>query len=90
MNKKYIIDNWEFLHKDYARLNPDVVLSGINNKRSLLNHYIKYGYNENRKVSECLETQLDLNPNTIDSNKNTIIKEKIFILTDEMIKENII
>ena len=87
MSKKYIIDNWESLYKDYVKLNPDIILIGINNKRALLNHYIKYGYNENRKVSESLEQQKEINK--IDSNKNIIIKEKIFILTDEMFKEYI-
>ena len=78
MDKNYIINNWNDIYKDYARLNPDLVLCGINTKRALLNHYVKYGYNENRIICE-----------NINISKNIIIKSNLFILSEKMIIENI-
>ena len=94
MDKNNIINNWNDIYKDYARLNPDLVLSGINTKRALLNHYLKYGYNENRIISDNLDNFNNFNnTNNIDNNdndnKNIIIKSNLFILTEEMIIENI-
>lgn len=50
MDKQNIIDNWDNYYKSYLELNQDLVMAGINSKRAALNHFIKYGYSEGRKV----------------------------------------
>jgi len=50
MNKENIINNWDNYYKSYLDLNQDLFFAGINSKRTALNHFIKYGYSEGRKV----------------------------------------
>jgi hypothetical protein len=50
MDKNYVISNWDKFYKNYSKNNPDLLLNGISTKRALLNHYMKYGINENRKI----------------------------------------
>ena len=79
INNEYIINNWDLFYKSYLDLNPDLEQNNIVSKRSLLNHFIKHGISENRKVIKNF-SEININP----------IKEtKIFILKREMIIENI-
>ena len=91
MDKNYIINNWEKLYKNYSKNNPDLLINGISTKRALLNHYMKYGINENRKL---FDNDND-NHNIVITNNNIVItnesetKENIFILNELMIIEKI-
>jgi hypothetical protein len=80
MDKDFIITNWDNFYKLYAKLNPDLQISGINTKRSLLNHYIKYGFNENRKVIDDQETFV------LPKSQNNFTK---FLLNDTIIIEQL-
>lgn len=81
MDREYIIENWNDLYKSYAKLNIDLTISGISSKRSLLNHYLKYGFNENRKLvdDENILINKDINSNIISelqvNNISNIISE---------------
>jgi len=80
MDKDFIIRNWNDFYKSYSKLNPDLQISGINTKRSLLNHYVKYGFNENRKV---IDEQLTF---VVPQPENIVTK---FILNETMIIEQL-
>ena len=86
MDREYIIANWNDLYKSYAKLNIDLTISGISSKRSLLNHYLKYGFNENRKlvddqdinsniISELQVNELQVNNNSFKLNELMIIEK---------------
>ena len=83
MNKQNIIDNWDNYYKSYSRLNPDLVINGITSKRALLNHYVKYGYIEGRKINDDHIIVVD----------KPILEEKfenkIYILEERMIIEKL-
>ena len=90
MDKNYIINNWEKLYKNYSKNNPDLLINGISTKRALLNHYMKYGINENRKLFD------NDNDNIVITNNDSIVitnesdtKENIFILNELMIIEKL-
>ena len=102
MDKNYIISNWDKLHKNYSKNNPDLLLNGISTKRALLNHYIRYGINENRKIFDndniIITNNENNNTTTITSNNMTTItnnnnisetKENIFVLNELMIIEKL-
>ena len=102
MDKNYIINNWDKLHKNYSKNNPDLLLNGISTKRALLNHYIRYGFNENRKIFDndniIITNNENNNTTTITSNNMTTItnnnnisetKENIFVLNELMIIEKL-
>ena len=105
MNKNYIINNWDKLFKNYSKNNPDLLLNGISTKRGLLNHYIRYGFNENRKLFDNDNiiitnndttsiinndyTNITSNNISITNNKIDIIKENIFQLNEIMIIEKL-
>jgi hypothetical protein len=88
MDKDFIIRNWNDFYKSYAKLNSDLQISGINTKRSLLNHYVKYGFNENRRVVDDQENirVIDNQENSISQPQNNSSK---FILNDTMIIEKL-
>lgn len=86
MNKQEIIDNWDNLYKSYLKLNPDLEFSGITSKRGLLNHFIKYGYDEGRKVIDKIEPILK--PKSIVIEK-PIINNNKFYLESKMIIEKL-
>jgi hypothetical protein len=94
MNKQNIIDNWDIYYKSYLDLNPDLVLAGINSKRAALNHYIKYGYNEGRKIvntiSEITTPQVIISTQNQSLNLNNVTyeNEKIY-LEERMIIEKL-
>ena len=92
MNKQDIINNWDIYYKSYLKLNPDLTFSAINTKRSLLNHFIKYGYDEGRPYSENQPyiPKIESN-NDIQSNQSiSIIKSSDkFYLEERMIIEKI-
>jgi hypothetical protein len=73
MDKQQIIKDWSLYYINYLILNSDLKNAGITSKHQLLNHFIKYGFNENRPIQ-------------IDSIKEN---SKQFILTIDMISENI-
>ncbi len=86
MDKQNIIDNWDNYYKSYLELNKDLVFAGINSKRSSLNHFIKYGYDEGRKITNTdipvLNTSsiTTLNENYLVDDKNKIhLEEKMII-----------
>jgi hypothetical protein len=96
MDKNYIISNWDKLYKNYSKNNPDLLLNGISTKRALLNHYIKYGINENRKIFDNDNDNIVItnNENIVITNNEIIaeidtIKENIFILNELMIIEKL-
>ena len=104
MDKNYIISNWDKLHKNYSKNNPDLLLNGISTKRALLNHYIRYGFNENRKIFDNDNIIITNNDNitnndytsitnnnniSITNNEIDIIKENIFVLNELMIIEKL-
>jgi hypothetical protein len=89
MDKNYVINNWNNFYKNYARLNPDLGINGINTKRLLLNHYVTCGFNENRKL--IYENPVLDNKNTVLDNKNIVVNNKNTIILDEsMIIEKLI
>ena len=99
MDKNYIISNWDKLHKNYSKNNPDLLLNGISTKRALLNHYIRYGINENRKIFDNDNDNIAITnndhinrTNNIGINNNDNIsetKENIFVLNELMIIEKL-
>jgi hypothetical protein len=104
MDKNYITNNWEKFYKNYAKHNPDLLLNGISTKRALLNHYIRYGINENRKIFDNDNIIITNNDNitnndytsitnnnniSITNNEIDIIKENIFQLNEIMIIEKL-
>lgn len=76
MDKNYIINNWDKLFKNYSKHNPDLLLNGISTKRALLNHYIKYGFNENRKIFD--------NDNIVIKNNENITNNNIAITNNNI------
>jgi hypothetical protein len=70
MNKQDIINNWDLYYKSYLKLNPDLTLSGISSKRSLLNHFVKYGYDEGRPYCENNQINPTQFTNTLEPNKS--------------------
>ena len=79
MNKQNIINNWNIYYKSYLDLNPDLATSGIKSKRSALNHFVKYGYDEGRKISLDIQQQQFIN-NKLDN---------LFYLDEKMIIEKL-
>ncbi len=90
MDKQNIVDNWDNYYKSYLELNPDLVMAGINSKRAALNHYMKYGYNEGRQISNIQVVNLKPEPiNTIPSYElNSNDSSKIY-LEEKMIIEKL-
>jgi hypothetical protein len=64
LTKQEIITNWDSYYKLYLKLNPDLEYSGLITKRALLNHFIKYGYDEGRKVIEIDNIDFNLTQQT--------------------------
>lgn len=92
MDKNYIINNWDKLYKNYSKHNPDLLLNGISTKRALLNHYIRYGINENRKIFDNDNIVITNNENdkiVLSNNDNIAITKNIFILNELMIIEKL-
>ena len=92
MDKNYITNNWEKFYKNYSKYNPDLLLNGISTKRALLNHYIRYGINENRKIFDNDNDNIIINNNenkVITNNIPDTIKENILILNELMIIEKL-
>ncbi len=92
MDKNYITNNWEKFYKNYSKHNPDLLLNGISTKRALLNHYIRYGINENRKIFDNDNDNIIINNNenkVITNNIPDTIKENILILNELMIIEKL-
>lgn len=86
MDKQSIVNNWEIYYKSYLKLNPDLVLSGINSKRALLNHFVKYGYDEGRPYNENesinlvnLTPQTHLQPTQVTINGRFYLEERMII-----------
>jgi hypothetical protein len=92
MDKKNIVDNWDNYYKSYLELNQDIVLAGINTKRAALNHFIKYGYAEGRKIFKTDQMVLIPNPTPPSSFLNSVYElnegEKIY-LEEKMIIEKL-
>ncbi len=86
MDKEHIINNWDTYYKSYINLNPDLLMSGIKTKRSSLNHYIKYGYQEGRKVSNTIQL-VNEPPPVIQQNITKFTN--LFYLTENMIIEKL-
>jgi hypothetical protein len=87
MNKQSIIDNWDNYFKSYLELNQDLVFAGINSKRAALNHFIKYGYNEGRKIFNTDEKVLNTTSN-LSTNYGLNDGDKIY-LEERMIIEKL-
>jgi len=87
MNKQSIIDNWDNYFKSYLELNQDLVFAGINSKRAALNHFIKYGYNEGRKIFNTDEKVLNPTSN-LSTNYGLNDGDKIY-LEERMIIEKL-
>ena len=79
MDKNYIINNWDKLYKNYSKHNPDLLLNGISTKRALLNHYIRYGINENRKLFDNENDNYNI---IITNNENVAISTNEIIITN--------
>ena len=79
MDKNYIINNWEKLYKNYSKNNPDLLINGISTKRALLNHYMKYGINENRKLFDNENDNYNI---IITNNENVAISTNEIIITN--------
>lgn len=82
----YYVKNWDNYWQSYAKLNPDLASNGIKGRRALLNHYIKCGINENRRVSEeCIKATVQ------EHTKATIqehVKATIKPIAEECFKED--
>ncbi len=91
MDKNYIINNWEKFYKDYSKHNPDLLLNGISTKRGLLNHYMRYGINENRKLFDNDNDNIIITNNDTTSinnnNNNTTINNNIGINNNDNISD---
>jgi len=79
MNKQNIINNWDNYYKSYLELNQDLVFAGINSKRAALNHYIKYGHGEGRKI---FNTDIPVTNSNSNSNVNANTSSN-FVFNDE-------
>jgi hypothetical protein len=89
LTKHDIITNWDSYYKSYLKLNSDLEFSGIITKRALLNHFIKYGYNEGRKVSDNIDFNLSPQVDTEVHLDRQVIKSNKFYLEERMIIEKI-
>ncbi len=83
MDKQIIINNWNLYYKSYLELNQDLVFAGINSKKAALNHFIKYGYQEGRKIVGISTIQV---PKT---NTNTNINLYTNIIQDANTKQKV-
>ena len=88
MNKNNIINNWDILYKNYSKLNPDLILNGITTKRALLNHYMKYGINENRKIFDNDNDHNNFMINNIKNIDNIVNKDNINNIDNIINKDN--
>jgi hypothetical protein len=91
MDKQNIIDNWDNYYKSYLELNKDLVLAGINTKRSALNHFIKYGYSEGRKIFKTDEIVLKekSTPSSVLNHIYELNDNDKFLLEEKMIIEKL-
>jgi hypothetical protein len=95
MNKQNIIYNWDNYYKSYLELNQDLIFAGIKSKRAALNHYIKYGYSEGRKIFNTdipitnTNTNTNVNANTNSSSNFVFNDEDKIYLEERMIIEKL-
>jgi hypothetical protein len=97
LTKQDIITNWDSYYKLYLKLNPDLEYSGIITKRALLNHFVKYGYDEGRKVIESnninfniiQQTQLPVDDIQVHKPVNIQVKTPVQVHTQNLSKFNL-